>query len=936
MLKNILSFLFLTFFASNLIAQNTIKGSFIDSVDKQTLPGANIRLIQIPDTTKQSYVVTDNNGKFIFTDKAKGTYIIEATFVGFNKYRKLVEVSGNVDLGTLILAPNIKALKEVVVKAQDIMAIKIGDTTQFNADAFKTQKNASTEDLVQKMPGVTMENGVIKAQGEEVKRVMVDGKPFFGDDPSMALKNLPAEVVDKIQIFDGQSDQSSFTKFNDGNTTKTMNIITKASKRNGAFGKMYAGYGTDDRYQSGGNMNYFKGSRRISLMGMSNNINQQNFSMQDLLGVMGGGSSGGMGGNMMRMMGASRGGGSPGMMGGMGEFMTGNQNGISQSHALGLNYSDNWGKKTEVTGSYFVNSSNNNNQTDLFRETFTGRAGNQLYTENSTSNLTNLNHRISMRFEYKIDTFNSLVFTPKLNFQSAFNNKQTNGLTQNYLFDTINRSNIFNYGENNGYNMNNSLLWRHRFTKDRRTFSATIGNTINSKYSLNDLNSINDFYSLGNLIIDSIDQRTNSFSDSKNYNANVVYTEPSGKFGMIQLSVNGNYTMSNSDRQTKTQNTEMVYNVTDSTLSNTFDNLYFTRKAGASYRYAKGKVNINGGLNYQYATLSSDQTFPLTNSFSVPFSNILPEANLALNISKEKNLRLIYRTSTNAPSISQLQSVVDNSNPLNISMGNPNLKQEYSSTYIARFSNIAPQKSRMFFSLLSFTNTANYISNTTLIAQRDTIISDNVFLGKGAQLSMPTNLGNYYNGRAFGVFGFPVKKIKSNINFNSGVTYQRIPALINNINNISNSVTFSQGMVIASNISEKVDFTLSYTGSYNITKNEIVPQQNNNYFNHFANVKTNITLFKKFVLNTDITHQLYTGLSSSFNQSFFLVNGGLSRRFMKNEVLEVKASVFDLFKQNNSLNRTINETYIEDNRTLVLQRYFMLTATYNFRKFKAS
>ena len=259
-----------------------------------------------------------------------------------------------------------------------------------------------------------MVNGEVQAQGEKVQRVLVDGKQFFGEDATLALKNLPAEIVDKIEVFDRQSDQAQLTGFDDGNAQKTINIVTRADRNAGKFGKLFAGYGSDNRYMAGGNLNIFGKEKRISIIGLSNNINQQNFASQDLAGVLG--SSGGGGGRGGRGGGGGGGGGSWGGGGNGGNFLVGQQNGITNTSAFGLNYTDKWGEKLEVTGSYFFNRSGNANTQATNRETFLSN-GSQFYKEQTSNANTNLNHRVNFRFEYSPDKNNTIIFSPSVNWQ---------------------------------------------------------------------------------------------------------------------------------------------------------------------------------------------------------------------------------------------------------------------------------------------------------------------------------------------------------------------------------------------------------------------------------------------------------------------------------------------------------------------------------------
>ena len=323
-----------------------INGKLIDE-NKQPAIGSSVFLLK----TDSSFVkgtTSDLDGQFKLENINSNNYILKILSLGYKPVFKSIEIT-NQDLNIPII--NLKQastnLKEVTVEAQQALATQNGDTTSFRANAYKVNKDATAEDLVSKMPGVTVVDGKVQAQGEEVKQVLVDGKRFFGDDASAVLKNLPAEVIDKVQVFDKKSDQSQFTGFDDGNASKTINIVTKAQFKNGVFGKAYGGYGYEDKFKGGATVNIFKGDRRITVLAQSNNINEQNFASEDLVGVS---SSGGGGGRRGGGQGGPGGGNNPSE-----NFQSNTQNGINTTSLFGLNYADKWGKKTEVTASYFFN-----------------------------------------------------------------------------------------------------------------------------------------------------------------------------------------------------------------------------------------------------------------------------------------------------------------------------------------------------------------------------------------------------------------------------------------------------------------------------------------------------------------------------------------------------------------------------------------------------
>ncbi len=910
------------------IAQTfSVKGKLINSNNNSELVGAVVSIYHLPDSILFKQYSTQADGSFLIENVNPGVYFLKSNYMGYKDLRvHFTLINKDADLGVIKMEEDAKLLKEVKVEdTQTRQEIK-GDTTVINAAAFKTHRDANVEDLITKMPGITVENGVVKAQGEDLKKVTIDGREYFGDDATMALKNIPSEVVDKIQIFDRLSDQAQFTGFDDGNSQKAMNIVTKGGMRNAQLGKFYGAYGTDDRYSAGGSYNYFKKARKISIIGVSNNINQQNFSSQDLVGISGQPSNpSGMG---MRRGGGSRGSTSPSDAS---NFTVNNQNGISTTRSLGVNFSDSLGKKISLASSLFLNESDNQSISTLERNYFNKELVGRKYDENKTGDTKNQNARFNARLEYAIDSSNSIIYTPRFSLQDNSSQSVTEGLNA-IVNSVLNTSSIRNQSNTIGYNINNELLYRHKFHKKGRTISFNITDVINNKYAETGLYSRNEYYdtnSVDSILIHQTGQTTNN---GNTITSRTTYTEPISKISQLQIDHHFSLASTISDKKTYDV---LLQNKLDTLLSNHYKNNYTTHRVGLSYRVKAKKTNGSIGANYQYALLDGFQTFPLSIAIKKNFESILPNFTIQHNFTKTTYFRLGYRTSTNPPSLTQLQNVIDNSNTLLLSTGNPDLKQDYTHRIYSRFGNTNPKNSRSLFVFAMASFTQNYIANSTLIATADTMLNDGVLLRTGSQLVRPVNMNGYANLRTFVTYSIPVSFIKSNLNMNGGITYAKTPGLINNIKNNSSTYNFNGGAVVSSNISEKVDFTLSYTGNYNIVKNSIRPELNNNYYYQVSSARFNWLFGKGFVLSTDVNYTSFTGLSAVYNLHYILWNAGFGYKFMPEKVAELKIIAFDLLKQNNSISRNVTETYTEDLKSNVLQRYFMLMFTYQLRKLDA-
>jgi hypothetical protein len=906
----------------------SLKGKVADKGDKSAITGATVKLISVRDSSQVKLVVTDKNGNFVFNNLNTGGYRIFISFTGYEKVEQRVNLqASNITPLSFSIAKVTTDLSGVTVIAKAAPARQKGDTTEYSASQFKVNPDATAEDIIKKLPGVTVaKDGTVTAMGEQVRKVTVDGKDFFGDDATAALKNLPASVIDKIQVFDKLSDQAQLTGFDDGNSQKTVNIVTKSGIKNGQFGRIYAGAGTDNHYAAGGNMSFFKGDRRISLVGNFNNINQQNFASQDLLGVTSSGVGGGGG------RGGGRGG--PGGGGGTDNFNIGQASGISKTNAAGINFSNVYAKKLTVTGSYFFNNSYNNNESLVNTETFLNPK-NQFGVQNNNSVSDNTNHRLNLRLEYKIDSANSIFIIPSFSFQKNRSTAFSSLNTYEAIADSVNNSLSNSSSDKNGFNIRNNILFRHSFAKKGRTLSFGF----NTTFTKNDGESITDaryryYDSLGVFTKDSAQNRLNdNHTNGRTLGGNVAYTEPIGKKGQLQFDYTLSVQKNKANQQTFAYDGQK-YTMFDTILSNQFDNTITTNNAGINYRLGQNRDDqLSFGVNFQTAKLESQRIFPTTTAVDQSFANILPNLMWRKKLSANVNIRVFYRASTNFPSITQLQDVVNLANPLYVSSGNPGLKQSYTQFLSGRYSYTNSKTSKSFFANLFLQTAGNYISNATFIANRDTLIQQNIVLKRGSQLTKPVNLDGYRSLRTFFNYSMPLKFIKTTLNVSTGFSYSKLPGMINYQKTFTNSYTYNAGVVLASNISEYVDFNLSYTANFANSSTNTATSTTTRTVNQVIGAQVNLLNKKGWFVQNDISGNTFSGLSGGLNQKFWLWNAAIGKKFLKNKAGELKLSVFDLLKQNQSIVRTVNENSITDSQTQVLQQYFMLTFTYSLKNF---
>jgi hypothetical protein len=915
----------------------TIRGSLIDTTTKQILKGASITVLEEKDSTLVKFGLADEKGNFVINDIPFGNYLMLIAFQGYKPQYKnisLTRTSPLVAFPPIIMEIQANELNDVVVTASPIVVKK--DTVDFNANMFKTKPNATAEDLLKKLPGVEVDrDGNVRAQGQQVTRVLVDGKRFFGDDPKLATRNLPTDMIDRVQVIDGLSDQAAFSGFDDGNREKTINIITKKDRRKGWFGKASAGAGTNNRYENSLSVNRFNGNQQISFIGQGNNTNKQSFTVQDILGSVGGGNAGGGG----------RGGAAIANLGGgafrqassvLQNFSTG-ANGIVESWAGGLNYRDNWGKKTEVSGSYFFNNTQVIRDQTSLTENVLGSAGASLFNEQvSKVNNTNQNHRINFNIETRFDSLTSMIFRPNVSFQRSFNiNESVSNQTRGKVIN-VNQAKFRSESENQGVNASAELLLRRRFLKRGRSISANFnfgGNTNDGEG--------NSYTTQINLAaipnrFDTLDQRFNSESNSRNFSTNISYTEPIAKNSLMEFSYNFNNNLSNSVRETfRFNRLTGQYDIADTLQTNNFENTFKAHRGNVNYRYQKDKYSFSFGGGIQWADLVSINTSRKT-TIDQSFINFFPNANFSFNKSRTESFRFNYRGNTNQPNATQLQPVFDITNPLNVRGGNPNLKQEFRHFFNLFYNKFNFMNFKTVFASLNFSLTQNRIANSTFIYLPGDPLPPGIPAGviqPGAIISQPVNINGVYSVSGFFTFGRPLKKPKSNINFTTNASYNQDASFINSEKNFTRNYVIGQTVTWTMNVKEKLDINLTSTSTFNGVRNTFSSAQNQNFFSQLISADFTYSNKKRLLMGSDFDLNIFAGRTDGFNQAIPLWTPFIAYQVFKNKSGEIRLSVFDILNKNTFIDRTINANSIRDVQTQVLQRYMMLSFTYNLRKF---
>lgn len=912
--------------------EGVVKGSLADSVSGQMLYDATVSIVRVKDSALISFTLSSNSGYFEVKNLAPADYRLVVSYQGFRTLRKAFSITAEqpiADLGKVIMDRSYKTLDEVVVKDDAPVKIK-GDTLAFNADAFKTKPNAVVEDLLKKLPGVTVDkDGTVKAQGETVQKVYVDGKEFFGSDPKMATKNLGADMVQEVEVYDDMSDQAKFSKIDDGSRTKAINLKLKKEKKHGVFGQASAGYGSDDRFGVNLRTNFFKGATQVAVVGNGNNVNRSNFTSTDFLG-MGNLSSGGMsgGGGGMMVSGGRVGGMSVsmgGMSGGGGSQVGSGATGISTTWSGGINYNDTWNKYFDESSGYNFNHTATDNIRNSYRKTFLGDS-NINRNQDLFSRSVNDVHRGNARLVYTLSESSSLIFSTNVSTQNnhSFRNDTVTSFTEkqsgNYKLSES-RSTVNNTGS--GVNWSNNLLWRKRFQKAGRTLSVNFNHML-GRNEIDGFNNsvLSDYHPSGAKVKDSAFNQNNKRNNKTDlYGLSFSYTEPIGRDKIWELNYAYSSNNSESDRETYDLDpTTGKYEVLNPELSNHFDNLNEYHRVGSNFRVLKKRYNYQLGASVQ-RTFMQGNNLTAKSVIEEDYTNLLTNASFNYQFARTKSLRFNYRGRTNQPTISQLQPIRDVSNPTYLTEGNPDLGQEFSNMFSLNYSVFDPIRFRNLFASIGFSNTSNKIVNST------------TQLDFGRQLTRPENIDGVYAINANINAGLPIRKLMGgNFNATTRVNYNRDANYVNGKKNYIKNLTLGEDLRLNFNYKEKLDLGVTAGISYTSARYSIQPQQNNNYFTHVYSVDATWVLPRGVILASDIDFTANTGRSDGYNQSFTMWNASISKQLFKNKKGEIKFSVNDILDQNISISRNVGDNYVEDVQSNVLKRFFMLSFIYNINR----
>lgn len=894
-----------------------LNGNLVDQNNTE-LVGATVLLLNLPDSIMEEYALTNEKGYFKITAPKKNNYLLQISYMGYETHNQLINLDSKKDLGTIVLEEKNELLESVEVVEEHIPIRMNGDTLEYNADAFHTKEHDNVEELLKKMPGIEVgRNGTVKAQGEAVDRILVDGKAFFGDNPEVAMKNLPADAINKVQVFDRKSEMAEFSGVDDGVKQKTINLKLKEDKKHGFFGHIEGGYGyvlsdplvataKNHRYRGNLSLNYFNPNMRLSTIGAINNINEQSFSFMDYINLSGGIQSMLSGGGNINL---EINGDDP-----LGALLMNNQAGIAQTIGGGVNF--NWfiSDKTDWSTHYFY--SIMDKYKDAFSET-RSIGLNSFFTRNGTlnSNVQAGNHNINTTFKHEFDPTQDLKFQLKFKWNDAGMNRSNMEQTLGNEGQLQNKISQNYRNQQSGWGLNSNVLYRKKLKKKGRTIMSNLIFSYSNDDKRNTNVSTTELYNNGgNLIaIDSLDQEQTAFNNQQVYGAEVSYVEPIGKKNFLDIKLVGMFNFDANDNE--------VYDVygeaktINSLLTNLFQKQYNYQNLTVRFQRTQKPYTLTLEASLQRSYLKGIFTNGQAN-IARTYYYPLAVVSLDYEISQSSNFNVRYSSKIKEPQIHQLQPILNNNSPLSLYVGNPKLNPEYHHDFSVRY-NLFDQ-----FSFTSF-----FVNASFSILQHQ--IVDNQVIDENFRVTyLPQNSAIGYSGGVYLDFGRPIKPL--GIKFNIGVDGEinQRTTLINNAVNSELVQKYTFKATVENRKKKIVDALIGTRISLNNSSFSVNNSLNTLYLNYVAYADINVTIAKKWHLKSSLDYNIYADAAFENNVYIPMWSASISRTFLKGNQLKVELNVFNIMDQQINVQRFSQNEMISENRINALGRYILLSVRY--------
>lgn len=898
-------------------AQFLIKGVVTDTLNFVQLQHASVILLRASDSAIETYSRSGADGSVTLHVAREGKYILRATFPGFADYVDMLTVKNPVtDMGVIPMVSKEHLLKEFVLTKQ-IAAIKIkGDTTEYMADSFKTKDNANVEDLLKKLPGIQVDkDGKITAQGETVAKVLVDGEEFFSDDPKVVTRGLLANSVEKVQVFDKKSDQAEFTGIDDGQKTKTINVELKDNMKKGYFGKIDAGGGTDKYYQEQGMINAFKDKRQVSAFAISSNTDKAGLGWNEN-SKFGDGDKNTVisdDGSSMTTFSSS----SDDLAGWDGKY---SGQGLPQTNTAGVHFADKWNEdKDHISANYRYGLQGVDINSSSITQYILPNDGGSLQKEAKNQSSLGYRHGFDFLYERKIDSNTTM----KLAVDGGLKHTE---IASSFIDSTLGSDN--SYINNNVRSINTKsdaqfldadLLLRHKFAKKGRTISLDIRENYNQSSGTGTLNSTLNY-------IDSISHNdtttyTHQLKDNTasklSFSAKAVYTEPLSKTFFLDVDYSATINNSTSKNYSYDSLNGKTDALPDSMYSSDFRYNIFTNRGGISFKYDNKNVLFSFGGDLSDAKYLQTDVFNGNTPYSRDYFNVFPSAGFRYKFGKQTSLNINYQGSTQQPTISEVQPLKQNTDPLNITVGNPNLKQSFTNNINMSFNDYKVLSGRYTYAYISFNTISDAIStNQTLAATGNT--------------TQYINVNGNYSGYMYLSAGQKIKKTNFYIGLNGNSEVNHVHNVVNGVANISNNNNYTIGSYMSYEKEDKYSFNYQPQYTYNDNRSTI-SQYANSYYLIDNNISGSYQLTKKIEINSsvDIINRQKTAVFNT-NNNTVRWNAYIGKKFLKKNTLELRLSVFDILNQNIGYMRTAQSGIITENTYNTIRRYGMLNVIWNF------
>ena len=881
-----------------------VKGTILDP-DGEGLPQATVKLLSAADSSFVKGAKTNVTGAFTLAGVKAGKYIIEATYLGYSSSFSNVTVGSDpVSVKPIRLSESSIMLKGVSVTGVATPVKVSEDTVEFNAGSYKTRPNAVVEDLLKRLPGVEVDSdGKITANGQEVSKILIDGKEFFSDDPKVASKNLPVEMVEKLQVVNRKSDLARITGVDDGEDETVINLTVKPGMKNGYFGSAEAGYGTDSRYMASFNLNKFWNDNQVTLLGNFNNTNQLGFTDSN--------------GNRFRRCGGS--------------------NGINTSQAVGVNFNVGRGEIFRIGGDVMYSHSDRDSRTlqnrqYLFVDSASYARSNK-FTRDRGHNL-----RADFRMLWNPDSFNTFEFRPNI----SYNINDSRSLDSTIIMAGDPSRSLVSRTLNNSSSHGRSLefganaIYSHRFrNRPGRSFSIQLRYNHSNVHESEEAYSLNRFFNFGDST-DVYDQLTANHRWTDRAQARITWTEPLGnpaKGNFLTFAYRLQYNWSNSDKLVYDhpllpalpgEIPEIDYSreILNDTLSNRFRNDFFSQDIRIGYRHVSKTHNLDAGISLVPSTSKSDN---LTNpDKTIPRRwvwNYAPFLRYRYKMGRARSINVDYRGRSSQPSMDQLQPVADYSDPMRIVIGNPDLDPSFTHYLRMRFQDFNAEKQRSVMVMADFDMTQNSIVSRTTFSPET-----------GAQTTTYVNVNGIWSGRLMAMFSQPLSNKAWQVSAHTFAMYNRRVGFNNGDQNRSGTLRWNIMPAIAFR-PENLELELRPRYSLQHTTNSLQSAKNQTIHNYGGTFSAYYRTPVGIILNTDLTFTATSGYSQGYNTREWMWNASISYELLRDKSLTLSLKAYDILQQRSNVRRSVTANYIDDIRYNDLTRYFMFTVAYKFNTF---